>query len=154
MRFVRFVRNSGQAMLWLVMLVPLVVSIAGLAIDGGALLDSRRELQSFADGAARAGATRLDVSRLRASDGLDVELDQAQATEAAQVYLAQADLAGKHSWDATPQAEIEIAGRRIDVLLRATVRTAFLRIVFIDTVPVQASASADLQFGIHNGGGG
>jgi Putative Flp pilus-assembly TadE/G-like len=154
MRFRRAVRTPAQALLWLVMLVPLLLSIAGLAIDGGALLDSRRELQSFADGAARAGATRLDVSRLRASDGLDVELDPNLANQAAREYLAESQAVGQHTWDAPPQAEIEVDGRRVDVLLRAKVHTAFLRIVFIDNVPVGASASAELQFGIHNGSGG
>jgi Flp pilus assembly protein TadG len=136
------------------MAVPLFVSMAGLAIDGGALLDSRRELQSIADGAARAGATRLDIGRLRASDGVDVALDPKLATQAAQSYLDQSLAGTPHSWGAPPQSQIQVVSRQINVVLRAKVDTAFLRIVFIDTVPVEATASADLQFGIHNGAGG
>jgi Flp pilus assembly protein TadG len=147
-------RGQAQALLWLVMVVPLFVSMAGLAIDGGALLDSRRELQSIADGAARAGATRLDVTRLRASDGVDVELDRQRATQAAKNYVDQSLDGTPHSWDAPPQARIEVVARQVNVVLRARVQTAFLRIVFINTVPVEATASADLEFGIHNGAGG
>jgi hypothetical protein len=40
------------------------------------------------------------------------------------------------------------------VVIRANVQTAFLRIVSIDSVPVDASAFADVEFGIHDGGGG
>jgi hypothetical protein len=40
------------------------------------------------------------------------------------------------------------------VLIQGTLRTAFLRVVNIDHVPVEASAFADLQYGIHAGSGG
>ena len=147
-------RTAAQALLWMVMAVPLFMSLAGLAIDGGALLDSRRQLQSVADGAARAGATRLDMVRLRASGGSDIALDPSLATQAAQAYVDRSLLMTAHSWDATPGTEIEVGQRRVHVLLHANVQTAFLRIVFIDTVPVEATAYADLQFGIHDGSGG
>src|ERR671935_3021321 len=80
-------RIHGQALLWFALAVPMFLSTAGLAIDGGMLLVSRRQLQSVADGAARAGATRLDLEVLRASGGSDVRLDQHQAIDAAQRYV-------------------------------------------------------------------
>ena len=58
-------RSPAQALLWMTVAIPLFLTMGGLAIDGGAVLDSRRDLQSLADGAARAGATRLDMDRLR-----------------------------------------------------------------------------------------
>src|SRR5438046_169568 len=82
-------RTSAQALLWMTLAIPLFLTMAGLAIDGGALLDSRRDLQSVADGAARAGATRIDMQRLRTSGGADVELDSAQAMHAARAYVDQ-----------------------------------------------------------------
>src|SRR4051794_26255254 len=90
-------RTRAQALLWMSLAVPLFVSIAGLAIDGGFLLDSRRELQSVADGAARAGATRLDQSRLRASGGTDVQLDATTASQAAHTYANQALSTDSHA---------------------------------------------------------
>src|SRR6267143_7050939 len=80
-------RIAAQALVWFTVALPLFMSIAGLAIDGGVLLTARRQLQSVADGAARAGATRLDLDRLRASGGADVQLDQTLATEAATSYI-------------------------------------------------------------------
>jgi hypothetical protein len=55
---------------------------------------------------------------------------------------------------AAPAAHVEVAGRRVHVQIDGTLHTAFLRIVHIDSVPVQASAFADVQYGIHDGGGG
>jgi uncharacterized membrane protein len=147
-------RWAGQALIWLALAVPLFVTMAGLAIDGAVLLTSRRELQSVADGAARAGATRLDMPRLRASGGADVRLDPTGATDAARGYLDQALATGAHPWQPLPQTTIQVGERRVHVAVHAQLQTAFLRIVSIDTVPVEASAFADLQYGIHNGSGG
>jgi uncharacterized membrane protein len=141
-------------MLWFTVAVPLFVAIAGLAIDGGMLLSSRRQLQSVADGAARAGATRLDMARLRASDGTDVQLDSMSAQNAAHDYVDHAFGSVPADLQEPPQTSIDIGPRRVHVLIRATLATAFLRIVRIDTVPVEASAFADVQFGIHDGAGG
>jgi len=147
-------RSSAQALLWLTLAVPLFVSIAGLTIDGGVLLSSRSQLQSAADGAARAGATRLDMARLRSSAGTDVQLDPTLATSAARAYLDKALIAAAPAARAAPDAQIDVGARRVHVRLHANLQTAFLRIVHIDQVPVEASAFADLQYGIHDGGGG
>jgi Flp pilus assembly protein TadG len=146
-------RSAAQAMVWFTLALPMFVSMAGLAIDGGVLLASRRQLQSVADGAARAGATRLDLERLRASGGVDVQLDQALAVDAASTYLAER-LVRDLAWQITPTAHVDAASRRVHVEVRGTLRTAFLRIVHIESVPVEASAFADVQFGIRDGSGG
>src|SRR5205807_6584984 len=99
-------RSAAQALVWLTLALPLFVSIAGLAIDGGVLLASRRQLQSVADGAARAGATRLDLERLRASGGADVQLDQPLARQAASTYLDER-LARELAWQASPTTYVD-----------------------------------------------
>ena len=146
-------RSGGQALVLFTLFVPVFVSIAGLAIDGGLLLGSRRQLQSVADGAARAGATRLDLQRLRDSAGSDVQLDPVLADAAARAYL-DARLARELTWQSPPQVEVEVDARRVHVLVEGTLPTAFLRIAHVDSVAVAASAVADVQFGIRNGGGG
>lgn len=149
-----FRRRRAQALLWLAVAVPLFISLAGLAIDGGVLLDSRRELQSVADGAARAAATRLDQQRLRASGGSEIELDPVLADRAARTYIDGA-LGGPLAFSySAPVAQVEIGPRRAHVALHANLHTAFLRIVHIDEVPVEANSFADVQFGIHDGHGG
>lgn len=147
-------RHAAQALVWLTLTLPLFISIAGLAIDGGVLLASRRQLQSVADGAARAGATRLDLDKLRGSGGSDVQLDHVLARAAASAYLDER-LAHELTWQAAPTTtSIDVGTRRVHVLVQGSLRTAFLRVVHIDTVDVEASAFADVQFGIHSGGGG
>src|SRR5881392_3254512 len=107
-------RSAAQALVWFTVALPLFMSIAGLAIDGGVLLTARRQLQSVADGAARAGATRLDLDRLRASGGADVQLDQTLAAEAARSYLAEG-LARELAWQTEPAARVDADARRVHV---------------------------------------
>jgi uncharacterized membrane protein len=146
-------RSAAQALIWLAMSLPLFVAIAGLAIDGGLLLASRRHLQSVADGAARAAATRLDLERLRSSAGADVQLDSRGASDAAWAYLQDGlTHEGAAAW--APRARVEVAARRVNVLIEGSLPTAFLRVVHIDSVPVLASAQADVEYGIRDGGGG
>lgn len=146
-------RLAAQALVWFTVTLPLLLALGGLAIDGGVLLSSRRELQSVADGAARAGATRLDRQRLRVSGGGDVQLDQALAVATARDYVA-ASVGQNLGWQAPPSTQIDVSSRRVHVVVQASVGTAFLRIVHIDQVPLAASAFADVQFGIRDGGGG
>jgi hypothetical protein len=146
-------RSTAQALVWFTLALPLFLSIAGLAIDGGVLLASRRQLQSVADGAARAGATRLDLDRLRGSGGAEVQLDPTLARDATWSYLNER-LTRELEWQAIPTAYVDVGGRRVHVLIQGRLHTAFLRIVHIDSVPVEASAFADVQYGIHAGGGG
>jgi len=145
-------RQLAQALLWFTLALPLFLSVAGLAIDGGVLVSSRRELQSVADGAARAGATRLDLVRLRDSGGADVQLDPTLAVTTARVYLAER-LPAELTWQATPNVQVDATGRRVHVTIEGTQPTAFLRIVHIDSVPIAASAFADVEYGIRGGSG-
>src|ERR1700730_13321095 len=135
-------RSVAQALVWFTLALPLFISIAGLAIDGGVLLASRRQLQSVADGAARAGATRLDLDRLRGSGGVDVQLDPALARRATRTYLDER-LRQELDWQAAPTAQVDVATRRVHVRIQGALHTAFLRVVHIDSVPVEASAFAD-----------
>src|SRR5438309_5336807 len=126
-------RAVAQALLWFALAIPLFISTAGLAIDGGVLLASRRQLQSVADGAARAGATRLDLARLRDSGGADVQLDVTLAREAAATYLAER-LPRELVWTTSPDGHVDVGTRRVHVLIQGTLPTAFLRVVHIDSV--------------------
>ena len=147
-------QSQAQALVWLALAIPMLLSVAGLAIDGGVLLDERRQLQSVVDGAARAGAAQMDMPRLRASGGSDVQLDPTLASRAARTYVDQALATGTQYWHTPPEVGVEVGTRRIHVTMRARLPTAFLRIVDINEVLVEAVAVADVQYGIHDGGGG
>lgn len=148
-----FRRSRGQALVWLTLMLPVFLSVAGLALDGGVLLMTHHQLQSIADGAARAGATRLDVDRLRSSGGVDVELDQAVARDVAVAYI-DAILREQRTPVDDVTASTAISSRRVHVTLQGSVRTAFLRIAHIDSVPLLIGAEADVQYGIRDGQGG
>jgi len=145
-------RSSAQALVWFALALPLFVSLAGLAIDGGVLLASRRQLQSVADGAARAGATRLDLDRLRSSGGAEVQLDATLARRETWSYLDER-ATRELDWQGAPSMSVDVDVRRVHVVIHGTLHTAFLRVVHIDSVPVMASAFAGVEYGIRAGAG-
>jgi hypothetical protein len=143
--------TRAQAFVYLALTLPVFVAMVGLAIDGALLLTARRELQSVVDGAARAGATRLDMASLRGGGGGEVKLDPLAARTASMGYLEQ-QLASDIAWQAPPNARVEVGRVRVRVAVEGELRTAFLRVVGVDRVPVAAAADADVQYGIRGPG--
>jgi Flp pilus assembly protein TadG len=143
--------QPGQALLWLALLMPMLIGIAGLAIDGATVFTARRELQSVADGAARAGATQVDVGSLRAADGSALRLAPGTGPHTA-IGTATAYLASRSKsdiqWPNGLSWRVDVNGPDVSVLVQATVPTAFLRILHIESVPIDAASSADLRHGI------
>jgi Flp pilus assembly protein TadG len=135
--------QSGQAIVWAAVMLPLFLSVVGLAIDGGIVFDNRRELQNVADSAARAGATQVDVNVYRASAGQSVVLDQASAQQAATQYLT--SQGSRLSGTVTTDSQHVVVG------VNRSVSTSFLRIVGINNVQVLATATAEVQHGITQG---
>jgi hypothetical protein len=135
--------EAAQALVLAAVMLPLFVAVVGLAIDGGIVLGARRELQSVADAAARAGAMQIDQRVYRASAGSRVVLDEASARQAAAMYLAEqpGDL----------EARVETGPERIVVRVGREVPTGFLRIVGIGRVFVGAVAPAEVRYGVERG---
>src|SRR5439155_3267646 len=52
-------RQRGQVLVLFALLLPALIGIVGLAVDGGRLLAARRHLQAVADAAAWAAATEV-----------------------------------------------------------------------------------------------
>jgi hypothetical protein len=143
--------ERAQALVFLAIALPMFVAMAGLAIDGALLLAARRELQSLVDGAARAGATRVDMDYLRDHGGSDVQLDPERARAASLNYLHQS-LDPHLAWESPPSTRVEVSRIRVRVAVEGTLHTAFLRIVGFDRVPVAAAAYADVQYGVRGPG--
>ena len=135
--------ESGQAIVWTAVMLPLLLSVVGLAADGGLVFNSRLRLQRVADGAARAGATQVDAAAYRAGGGSTVALDPARARRVASEYLADSglELAGTVIADA----------RRVVVEVTHEAPTGFLRIVGIESVRISATAPAELRAGVERG---
>jgi Flp pilus assembly protein TadG len=139
--------ERAQALVFLALALPIFVATAGLAIDGALLLAQRRELQSTVDGAARAGATRVDMQLLRASGGSDVQLDLERARTAGAAYLDQT-LPRTLAWRSRPEWQIDVSRTRVRVTVAGRLNTAFLRVVGMDQVPIGATADAAVQYGV------
>ena len=132
--------GRGQALIWVALLLPLLLSIVGLALDGGIVFAARRQAQNTADAAARAGAQEIDVARYRETD--EVVLDNRWARYEARRYLA-----GLGERNAT----VDIAGNQVFVTVRREVQLSFLRLVGVASVGIEASAVAAPFYGISVG---
>lgn len=137
-------RESGQAIVWIAAMMPVFISFVGLVIDAGVVFNAKRELQNLADGAARTGAIQLDVARYRETSGATVALDPAKARLAAAEEVA---FRASSDWD----WQIGADARAVVVKVSRPVRTAFIRIIGINTVPVGATALAQVRAGITDG---
>jgi uncharacterized membrane protein len=132
-------RQAAQAVVWVVLMMPLFLTIAGLMIDSGQILDARREAQNLADGAARIAAMQIDITTLHTSPTSNVVmLNPAKAQSAANTYLQQHEH-GSGWLPAYVPPSTSVA--RVTVWRR--VPTTFLRIVKVDSlVTVSATAEA------------
>ena len=116
-----------------------LLAIAGLVVDGGMMFSVRREVQSLADAAARAGAMAVDEVTLRANGGDSIRLDPEAARKAAGDYLNAARFDGLY--------EIEPAFDSVTVRLSTQHRTVLMSIVGLKTFEVAASATASPRSG-------
>jgi Flp pilus assembly protein TadG len=135
--------DDGQVMILVAILMVGMVAVVGLVTDGGMVFTQRRDLQNVADAAALAGATQIDEDAYRASTGASVVLDETAAYDAAARYL---DDEGDLDYS------VIVAPDRVDVSVSRQATTGFLRVLGIDGVEIDASATAEPRHGIGAGG--
>ncbi len=133
--------EHGAIGVFLAVLVPGLLLIIGLAVDGGVKVAATQRANAIADEAARAGGQALDVSA--ALTGL-VRVNPATAVAAAQDYLNRTGVAG---------AVTVVDGDTLQVTTTITQPTAFLGLVGISTLTVEGAGTADLITD-QNGGAG
>jgi len=121
-------------------MLPLFLSVIGLAIDGEAVLRAHRRAQGAADGAARTGATRVQVGHSRGNPGAPDVLDPSAAQSAAANYIAQV----------YPDLQVNASAneQRVVVIVTEQVAPSFLQLVHVSTVRVQARAEGNPRGGI------
>lgn len=132
--------RSGQALVWVAVLLPVFLAIVGLALDGGAVFAARRQTQNVADAAARAGAQQIDILRYRATG--EVTLDRPMAR-----YVAWQYVEGLGGLDAT----VEAGDRQVTVRVRRDVPLSFLKLVGLSNTSIGATAVAEPFYGIDEG---
>lgn len=124
----------------LALLVPVLVGLTGLIIDGGLMLIQYRRGQVTMDSAALAAATKLDEVTFQ--DSNVVELNVAAARAAALQY-GQQNGGGQVSITG-----VSVSGRQVTVSGAVTAQTYFLRIFGLGNLRFQLSSSAELKHGI------
>lgn len=125
--------ERGSLSLMMVVLVPGLLLMIGLAVDGGAKVQATQRANAIADEAARAGGQILD--RGSALTGAGYTVDPAAAVAAAQGYLAAHDV---------PGSAVVVDGDTLLVTTTITEPTIFLGVMGIDTLTVTGSGTADL----------
>jgi len=130
------VGEHGQAAVLLIGVLVLAVTFVGVAVDGARLFTARRDLSSFADSAALAGASAIDEDVYRASLGRDIRLDPQRAREAVAGVVAGARL------PADTRVDVVIDATAVEVHLARPVATTFLRVVGLGEEQIGAHARA------------
>ena len=133
--------ERGAIGVFLAVLVPGLLLIIGLAVDGGAKVAATQRANAIADEAARAGGQALDVSAALTGD---VRVDPAAAVAAAQDYLTRNEV---------PGAVTVVDGDTLRVTTTITEPTTFLGLIGISTLTVEGSGTADMVTGTGQDGG-
>jgi Flp pilus assembly protein TadG len=133
--------EHGQASALLVGCLLIGLLVVGLAVDGARMFTARRDLQNVADSAALAGASALDESAYRSSDGTTVRLDVAAARQAVSDVMEASAL---------PQpvtVDVRVESGRVVVSLSRSVRPLFLGLAGLGAQGIGAHASAAPRVG-------
>ena len=139
MRHVRR-RQPAQALVWFVVMLPLFLSVIGLATDGEAVLRAHRRAQGAADGAARTGAGQVQIGHARGQPGAPDLLDPGAAQQAVVGYIARG----------YPDLRVQTAAdeQHLVVVVTRQVAPTFLQLLHVSTVQVQARSEARPRGGI------
>jgi hypothetical protein len=124
--------EDGQAAIVLVMALVVILAVAGLVIDGAAVVTGKIGLQAEADAAARRGSEAVDAAAFEAT-GAGV-LDPAAAEVAARSYVA----------TTCPTCSVSVVATTggVTVSLHRPQPAWFLRPLGVGSVSVAASSNA------------
>lgn len=107
--------DGGYAAVWVVFLAGAMLAMAGLVIDGGYTMSTKREAERVAEQAARAAADQLDVAQLRSGHQ---QVEPRQAAHAARTYLAHTDFRGTVHADGN-DVVVTVTGQQKSIILSA-----------------------------------
>ncbi|BAJ32189.1 hypothetical protein KSE_64300 [Kitasatospora setae KM-6054] len=120
-----------------------LVAVVGLVLDFGGQLRSTERADALAQEAARVAGQQLDITKLRAGGGYQV--DPKQAVSAGRAYLASQHVSGSVDFPRYPDLS------EISVTVDTTYPTALLGAVGITSLSVQGHGKATLLHGITEG---
>lgn len=121
--------ERGEASIYVLLLVPAMILMIGLVVDGGQKTRADQTAQTAAAAAARAATDAA------ATDQLGGRAGTAIAVRAARGYLSQAGVTGT----------VQVAGGgRVTITTSSTARTQFLSLIGINTVEGRGHAESTL----------
>lgn len=126
-------RDRGSISVWMATAALCMTLLVGLAVDLGGQVHAQQRAHDLAAQAARAGGERVQAAP--AVTGEYVRIDAIAARNAAQAYLANADVSGSVS---------VVDGTTLSVHVRDTYEPRFLTVLGIGPLPVHGNATARL----------
>lgn len=132
-------RDDGTLSIFVVIVTVALLLAAGLTLDGGRLLATRRQAADIAGNAARAGAQAVDEDELRRGRTV---VDPIAGHDAVVAYLASTPATGRAT----------ITGDTVTVDVRMTVRMLLLGLAGVGEASVTASRRARAATGVRDGG--
>jgi Flp pilus assembly protein TadG len=130
----RLARERGDAAVAFVLLVPVLILVVGLVVDGAGQIKASEQATTIAQGAARAGANGGVSAKLPSSGAANISAGQ--AINAANQYLAASGITGN----------VEVNGRTVTVTAHKDYKTKFLS-MFVGTLTGKGTGSAQLLSG-------
>jgi Flp pilus assembly protein TadG len=131
--------QRGSATVFMLGFAAVLMVGAGLVVDGGLALNKRSQLTDDAEQAARSGANAIDLVALRNPNGGVVAVDPDKATAVASDFLSQRGYTN---------ISVVVNGNEVTASAEASVDTAILSLIGIDTFTVRGEASATPETGI------
>ncbi|MCC6192506.1 MAG: pilus assembly protein [Anaerolineales bacterium] len=132
--------GRGQIAVTFALLVPVLLGIVGLVVDGGIAMVQFRRGQVTLDSAALAAATQLDRATFVEENA--VELSVSEAVALATRY------ANQNGQGRVVVTGIDVSGTQVAVYGTVASPTIFMRIFGINQVRFDLSARAELTYGI------
>ena len=130
----------GQIAVMFALLLPVLLGISGLVIDGGAAMVNYRRGQVALDSAALAAATRLNKDEFTETNTVDLEAGSA--------YYLSTSYAFDNAHGILSITGIEVTGAQVVVYGTVSSPTVFMRIFGINQVRLHLSSRAELKYGI------
>jgi len=121
-------RDRGAAGVFVAVLAPFVIGLAGLVFDGGRALEARQRALDAAEQAARDAANQCDVERLRSES--ECFVDPSKVGAAASRYMV-----GGVQLDGAPQ--VVDGGHTVVVKTKISVDTIFLGLFNVHTLTLE-----------------
>lgn len=132
-RWLRRLRDNEQGSItpMFVVIVPALVLIVGLVVDGAGKVQANDRAQMIASGASRSAANALS-GQVVLDGGL--VLDTPRARQAALDYISAAGMTGT----------VNVNGDQIVVTVQTDYATKFVSAIGITTLPAEATATAQI----------